>query len=498
MRDSRRPNVLLICTDHWSGLLTRQAGHPVVMAPTIEQFSRNGVTFTNAYSASPVCVPARRTLMTGLTARSHRSRDFATRGSRFHEIILQPGLASLPDVPTMAQCFRDGGYQAYAVGKLHVYPQRDRIGFDDVILDEHGRREPDNRRADDYELFLMDRGYPGREYAHGMVQNDMITRPWHLPEHCHPINWAVREMSRMIRRRDPRKPGFWYLSFSAPHPPNTPLQAYLDLYRDVEIDRPSTGNWSADPDRLPYTLKMRNVNRSALVGAPWHEQMLARRAFYAILTHVDHQIRLMVGLLREEGLLDDTVIVFTSDHGHMIGEHGLWCMSPFYEMSAKIPLIIVPPAGDTRFPMGAVDDRLAEFGDIMPTLLDVCGLPIPDTVEGISLWGDRRRDYLFGELFKEELGMRMIRAGRFKLIYYATGNHIQLFDVESDPRETNDLSGDPRYAGELERLKGLLIQNLYHEDEEWVQNGELVGLPEKEFVPPEDRDLGYQRGLRFL
>ncbi len=482
--DSRHPNVLLICTDHWSGLLTRQAGHPVVMAPTLEQFSRNGVTFTNAYSATPSCVPARRTLMTGMTNRSHGGRNLSSRDP-------------FPDVPTMAQCFRDGGYQAYAVGKLHVYPQRNRIGFDDVILDEHGRHHLGGR-ADDYELFLMDQGYPGREYAHGMVQNDMITRPWHLPEHCHPINWAVREMSRTIRRRDPRKPGFWYLSFSAPHPPNTPLQAYLDLYRDIEIDRPSTGNWSADPERLPYALKARNVNRSALVGASWHEQMLARRSFYAVMTHVDHQIRLMVGMLREEGLLDDTVIIFTSDHGHMMGEHGLWCMSPFYEMSAKIPLIIVPSAGDTRFPMGATEDRLAEFGDIMPTLLDICGLPVPDTVEGISLWSDRRRDYLFGELFKGELGMRMIRSGRFKLIYYATGNHIQLFDVEIDPRETNDLSDDPQYAGELERLKGLLIQNLYDEDEEWVQDGKLVGLPEKEFVPSDDRGLGNQRGLRFL
>lgn len=487
---SGKPNVLLICTDHWSGLLTRQAGHPVVMTPTLAQFSCSGVTYTNAYSACPSCVPARRTLMTGMNARSHGDRVFTDRNP-------------MPDAPTLAQCFRDGGYQAYAVGKLHVYPQRNRIGFDDVILEEQGRHQF-NSRADDYELFLADQGYPGMEYASGMCHNDFLARAWHLPEHCHPINWAVREMSRTIHRRDTSKPGFWYLSFSVPHPPLTPLQAYLDLYRDVEIDRPATGNWSADPDALPYTLKYRNTKLSALLDAPWHEQALARQAFYATLTHVDHQIRLVIGLLREEGILDDTLILFTSDHGHMIGEHGLWCMTPLYEMSAKIPLIIVPPRGNTHFALGTQDDRLAEFGDIMPTLLEMCDLPIPDTVDGISLASDQCRDTLYGEHFEGELGTRMLRAGRFKLIYYATGNRVQLFDIEEDPHETTDLSDDVRYADDLNRLKALLVQNLYGSDEEWIRNGELVGLPEKDLslrdkrVLIDSRDLLSQRGLRFL
>jgi arylsulfatase A-like enzyme len=485
-----RPNVLLICTDHWSGLLNREAGHPVVMTPTLSQLSRFGVTYSQAYSACPSCIPARRSLMTGLRARSHGDRTFKE-------------WSPMPDAPTMAQCFRDAGYQAYAVGKFHVYPQRDRVGFDDVILEEQGRHQFDGR-ADDYELYLAEQGHTGMEYATGMCHNDFIARPWHLPEHCHPINWAVREMSRTIHRRNTEKPGFWYLSFSAPHPPLTPLKEYLDLYRDVEIDRPTEGNWSSDPDALPYALQYRNNGLSALIGAPWHEQALARRAFYATLTHIDHQIRLLIGLLREQNMLDNTLILFTSDHGHMIGEHGLWCMTPLYEMSAKIPLIICPPQGDTRLPVGTVDDRIAEFGDIMPTLLDLCGIPLPDTVEGQSLAGEERRDYLYGEHFEDELGMRMIRSGRFKLIYYATGNRLQLFDIDNDPRETTDLAGDGQYADELARLKSLLVQNLYGTDEAWIRDGKLVGLPEKRIFPGEKRSmidqrgLMNQRGLRFL
>ena len=487
---SRRPNVLLICTDHWSGLLTRQAGHPVVMTPTLAQMSRNGVTFTEAYSACPSCVPARRTLLTGMNARAHGDRTFQEQNP-------------LPDTPTLASCFREGGYQTYAVGKLHVYPQRDRVGFDEVILEEQGRHQFDGR-ADDWELFLAERGYAGMEYAGGMCHNDFIARPWHLPEDCHPINWAVREMSRAIHRRDTRKPGFWFLSFSAPHPPLTPLQEYLDLYRDIEIDRPSTGDWSSDPAQLPHMLRYRNENLSALNGAPWQEQALGRRAFYATLTHIDHQIRLLFGQLREEGILDDTIVVFTSDHGHMIGEHGLWCMTPFYEMSAKIPLVIVPPDEETRLAPGTTDGRLAEFGDLMPTLLDLCGLPVPETVDGLSLAGDGRRDHLYGEHFEDELATRMIRAGRYKLIYYAAGNVAQLFDIEADPRETTDLSGDAPHAEELAHLEGLLLEELYGSDQAWVRDGELVGLPLPAFSPHGKRalinpkGLMNQRGLRFL
>ena len=111
-----RPNVLLICTDHWGGPLTGSVPHPVLMTPTVNQLRRNGVTFTNAYSVCPSCIPARRTLMTGMTARSHGDRSFQER-------------APFPQVSTLPQCFRDEGYQTFAVGKLHVYPQRSRIGF---------------------------------------------------------------------------------------------------------------------------------------------------------------------------------------------------------------------------------------------------------------------------------------------------------------------------------------------------------------------------------
>ena len=162
-----QPNVLLICVDHWPGSLLGCEDHPSILTPTLDQLAANGVRFTNAYSITPVCIPARRGLMTGTDPRAHGMRTFEQS-------------TPMPPIPTMANTFADAGYQCFAVGKLHVYPQRDRIGFHDVILNEEGRHHL-GMNADDYELFLAENGYAGQEYAHGIPTTDYITRPWHLP-----------------------------------------------------------------------------------------------------------------------------------------------------------------------------------------------------------------------------------------------------------------------------------------------------------------------------
>ena len=125
---SNRKNVLMICTDHWPGALLGCAGRRDIMTPTLDYLAGNGIRFENCYSECPVCIPARRTMMTGLTPKSHGDRVYSDR-------------MEMPEVPTLAEVFRGNGYQTMAVGKLHVYPQRDRIGFEDVILAEEGRYE---------------------------------------------------------------------------------------------------------------------------------------------------------------------------------------------------------------------------------------------------------------------------------------------------------------------------------------------------------------------
>ena len=470
------PNVLLICTDHWPAALLGVAGHPVIQTPTLDELARSGVRYRNMYAECPVCIPARRTLMTGTPPRVHGDRVFKE-------------TLEMPPLPTLAQTFRDSGYQAYAVGKLHVYPQRDRIGFDDVILDEEGRLQ--YGVVDDYELFLGDEGYVGQQFGHGMSNNEYSTRPWHLPERVHATNWASQQMARTIRRRDPKRPSFWYLSYRHPHPPLVPVQSYLDLYRDLELDPVFVGDWAENPDKLSYSLK---ANYARGMKYDPTQTQLARRAFYALCTHIDHQLRVVIGTLREEGILNETIICFTSDHGDMLGNHNMWAKRLFYEYSANLPLILVGAAGDVRVGTSETDERLAGWQDIMPTLLDLAGIPIPESVQGISMVGERKREWFYGEIDEGPHATRMIHDGRYKLIYYAAGNRLQLFDLANDPHEMHDLASDNDHGGVVARLAEILVGQFYGGDQEWVRDGALVGLPDRDFVPGPNRGLSSQRG----
>jgi len=476
----KKPNVLLICVDHWPGPLMGCMGHERILTPTLDQLASNGVLFRRAYSSTPTCIPARRAIMTGTAAKTHGDRIFN------ETLEMDPGL------PAMPQVFRDAGYQAYAVGKMHVYPQRSRIGFDEVILNEEGRHHLGGVR-DDFELFLEREGFAGQELTHAMGNNQYCMRPWHLPEHCHPTNWTTREMCRAIQRRDPTRPAFWYCSYIAPHPPLTPLRDYLDMYRDLGVDEPFIGTWAEDFQSLPYALK---AHSDKLPPMNHTETIMARMGFYAQCTYIDHQVRLLIGELREEGLLDDTIVMFISDHGDMLGNHHLWCKPPMFQWSTNVPMILMPAATYTRVGRRQSDDRLVLLRDVMPTLLDLCNIDVPATVEGHSLASEYRRNHIYCEHYEDDRAMRMVRDDRYKLIWYPTGNRFHLFDLDSDPREMNDLSGDAGNRDVLNRLESLMVEHLHGEDLAWVKEGRLAGTPDKKFRHAPNRGLSAQRGWR--
>ena len=475
---SDKPHVLLISTDHWPAALLGSAGHPSILTPTLDELARSGTRFTNAYAECPICIPARRTLMTGTSPKTHGDRIFKTN---------EP----MPNIPTLAQTFRNAGYQAYGVGKLHVYPQRDRIGFDDVILAEEGR--PHLGTIDDHDIFLSEQGFAGQGFAHGMSNNEYSFRPWHLPENTHVTNWATSQMCRMIKRRDPNRPGFWYLSYCHPHPPLVPLNSYLNLYSDIEIDEVFEGAWADDPKNLPFTLQQIKGKNSHINKA---EIKRIRRVFYALCTHIDHQLRLVLGTLREEGLLDDAILLFTSDHGDMLGNHGLWAKRLFYEGSANVPMILVG-GRNNRVEYGSVEHRLVGWRDIMPTLLDLAEIDVPKTVEGLSMIGSEKRDSLYGECGEGSTATRMIRNERHKLIYYPTGNRLQLFDLQEDPCEKIDLSESDQHKSTFHHLTTLLINELYDQDMQWVSKEKLIGLPELPHIPSSNKGLSGVRGIHF-
>lgn len=469
----KHPNVLMICTDHWPARLLGCAGHPVVMTPTLDSLARNGIRFDRFYSECPVCIPARRTMMTGLSPRTHGDRVYNDK-------------MPMPQVTTLAQAFRDAGYQAFAAGKLHVYPQRNRIGFDDVILMEEGRYE--FGVVDDYQIWLGEHGYVGQEFLHCMGNNTYYTRPWHLPEATHPSNWVTMQAIKMIKRRDPEKPSFFYVSYQFPHPPLVPLQVYLDMYDPCEIDMPIYGDWE-DNRFIMQAMRENWKNYSK------KEIRMAKRAFYAQCTHIDREIRLLIGTLRETNLLDNTIVIFTSDHGDELFDHGIAAKRCFYEGATHIPLIF--SGKPLKVKDGTINHHLGCMADLMPTILDVCQINVPSTVEGHTLLGKEERDYIYGEVGEGEKASRMLYDGRYKLIYYPTGNTIQLFDVENDPQEKYNLAKKIELSEIRASLEQLLIKELYGEDLNWVKEGRLVGVPEKQYQRLNDYGLYNQRGYHW-
>lgn len=474
------PNVLFIIVDQWPGNLLGCAGHPVIETPTLDHLASIGMRFSRAYSECPICIPARRTIMTGASPRRHGDR------------IFQPSLRMPVDLPTLAGAFGRHGYQTQAIGKLHVYPQRDRIGFDDALLAEEGRGALGG--TDDYEMFLADKGYAGQQFMHGMSNNEYSWRTWHLPEELHVTNWTTWAAARSIRRRDPSRPGLWHVSYTPPHPPLIPLASYLERYRARTMDEPYVGSWAQEGTTLSYPVRL---TREYWAKLPAEQLADMRRAFYALCTHIDHQIRILIGTLREEQILDNTIILITSDHGDMLGNHGLYAKRLMYEGSANVPMILVGTAADRRVQTGVVDDRLVGLQDIMPTLLNLSGLPIPETCEGQSMVSDERRAFLYAEALSGPKAMRMVHDGRHKLIWYPAGSIFQLFDLESDPNELVNQSNNGAYAQVLSTLKQKLREALYGEDLKAMEGETFVGVAVPTGAVAPNRGLSGQRGLHF-
>ena len=480
------PNVLLITMDQWPGSLLGCEGHSVIETPTIDRLAKSGIRFKRAYSECPICIPARRSLMTGQSPRLHGDRVFS------------PSLKMPLETKTLAQAFRDAGYQAYAVGKLHVLPQRDRIGFDDTYISEEGR--PHFGTIDDYDLYLADRGFVGQQFSHGMPNNDYLWRTWHLPEDCHVTNWAVQQMCRTIKRRNPDKPSFWYLSFTHPHPPLIPLASYVERYNRKEMPPPLVSDWTENTySHFLGAVKSRWPTLS-------NERIAdIRRAFYALCTHIDAQIRVVIGTLREENLLDNTIIMITSDHGDMLGDFGLFSKRLMYEGSSRIPMVLVGTRKNNAFNQGEISNKLVCLADIMPTLLDLAGIDIPKSCDGQSMLSDDSRENLYAESNEGVNATRMIMDDRYKLIWYPNGNIVQIFDLLQDPNELTDIANDPKILNHRKHLEKSLIDRLYGEDLNFVKNFELVGTPAtiqslssaNGLGLSDERDLLAQRGVHY-
>lgn len=469
---SKQPNIVLITCDHLRGDFLGCAGHPIVQTPHMDQLATRGVRFSQAYSPTPICIPARATIMTGLEGNSHGLTEF------------QSGF-ELPVQETLPQQLRDAGYQTKVVGKMHVYPERRHYGFETMLLCEEGRLlgKPygENRGYDDYEQWLAEQGYPGQAHAHGMAINEYAATPWHLPDHLHPTEWIGHQTCKEIKRRDWTRPLFMWASFTAPHPPLTPLLKDLYMYdRDV-MPKPYIGDWSNEHAEYHQTnlIRFGDLNSDKKID-------LAYRSFFAMITHVDRQIGRIIGTLHDEGMLDNTWFIITSDHGDNLGDHRLWQKGSFLKGACNIPLIIAPPlAKENRLQdlgadwlPGTVNESVVGLQDIMPTCLHIGRAQCPETIDGKSLvpmvkdCTESVREVLLGEF--GNLGKRslMLTDGKWKYIWYEEDGKELLFHIQEDPHEMENFSSHEDLI--LREWRGKLVDVLSARlDDPAVEKGRL-------------------------
>lgn len=436
-----RPNIVMILTDHWRGDSLGRLGHPVAETPHLDELSAGGATFTEAYTPVPSCIAARRSLMTGQTPDTHGMLGY------------KDGCA-WPYRHTLAGELAKVGYQTINVGKTHFHPKRLHLGYEELITPQ------------DYDEWIREKtGLVRARFAHGVHANSWMGRPHHLPETQMIETWLTNEAMKRLEKRDTERPFFMTLSFNGPHPPWCPPAVYFDLFMRKDIPGPTVGAWAQRHAEEPgYPLGV-NAWQGRVPPELIHR---ARAAYFAYLAYIDAQIGRFIEFLGRSGLRNNLMILFTSDHGEMLGDHNLWRKTYAYDASARIPLIIQPPRtwdGQRNIEI----DQPVGLEDVMPTLLEAAGVLIPDTVEGRSLWplldGSETewREYYQHEhspCYAPDNAYLALTNREWKYVWNPITGAEQLFQRSQDRFDEHDLAQDPDYTEELELWRGRMVQEL--------------------------------------
>jgi len=455
------PNILVIITEQHRGDSLSCEGHPVLITPTLDSIAGRGARFSRAYSACPVCIPARRSILTGQRPSTH--------GVLGYSIKPWSGIS-------VADELSRAGYSTAWIGRdMHQDPPDESCGFAKTILS--GMRNPRNA----YDRFL-ERNQPeggGGYYGGGVMHNDYTARPFHLPENLHHTTWTVNQALSWLEERDTDRPFFLVVSFLAAHPPLIPPAFYLNRYIRTGVPDPCIGSWATPPENGGIGRGQGTWN----VDLKGETLLSARAGYYGLINHLDDQLNRLLnpvtGIHRMTG--DNTAVIMTSDHGEMLGDHYCWGKFLPYEGSARVPLLVSAPK---RFGIRAnsVIDRPVGLEDVMPTVLELAGVDIPDSVDGRSLLPLLRgngsaestwREYMHIE-YAAPFAYHALTDGREKYVWFAGDGREQLFDLENDPCELNDMAGDPDFAEKVSRWRRLMVRELTGRPEGFTDGDSLI------------------------
>jgi arylsulfatase len=489
---AKRPNILFIMTDQHRWDCIAANGNKIIKTPNLDRLAARGANFTHVFVSSPVCVPSRISFFTGRYAHSHKNRVNYTPLDR-HEVLMQAR-------------FKEAGYRTAAVGKLHYYPPNKeealRTGFDSAELHD-GSSITD--LWSDYVRWLHAALPQQRAYYRAMAKD---IEPGKNPfrsvldvEHTDTAWTGERSRAVLNELVKDERPFFYYVSFWKPHSPYEVAAPYDSMYDGEDIPIPETVSLETVKSMpLPVQkLALRNggpkLDRARL---EW-----AYRSYYGTISHVDHEIGLLLDALEASGKAANTLIVFSSDHGDQLFEHAITDKNCFFDPSVRVPFMISLP-GRIK---SAQYHQLIETVDLLPTLLEFTGMPEPREVEGRSfapLIADMGRSYVpHQEVFSENIipevitggktempfekgqgvgGIRhpdakMVRTERWKYCYYPEG-YAELYDIQANPLETKNLAGQPEMKEVEFDLRTRLLNWLINSQEtDQIQNRWM--LPEK-------------------
>lgn len=450
-------NILLITTDQQRFDTIQALGNRSIFTPQLNFLASQGMTFTRCYADCPLCVPSRTTIMTG-----QRGLESGVISNATHEAAMK---AATKERRTLPALLTDAGYQTCAMGKMHFDPARAHYGFEEMKLPLDYMRQYD-KCADKARPKIHGVGECLFEPVLSTVEvKDSITA------------WITDGAVDFLETRDPLRPFFLWTSYTKPHPPFDPCRDFWEIYDGIPMPEAVHGDWSGTLEGTPQGFLAGTYENSNVYYYTKEQIAASRRAYYAMITQVDYSLGRLFGCLRENHLLENTWVIFTSDHGEMLGDHFMAQKNLFFEGSAHVPLLIMPPQG-RKLPRNVRVNSLAEMADIFPTILAMAGVQPPEGTVGENLLELSKERTFYGSSLDTHF---CVMEGPLKLMYCVCGGHTLFFDLEKDPMEQHDLSNDPAYAAKREELFEKLLAHVAEHRPEVLENGQFKVTPAPQF-----------------
>ncbi len=436
---AKKPNILLLFTDQQRFDTVAALGNPYIQTPTLDRLVHEGTAFTSAYCPSPVCIASRCSLL--LSQWPHQTGCAAN--------------APMPQERTsFIELLAQAGYQCHGVGKMHFSPDSRKLwGFESRDYSEEGGM----REGDDFCDFLRANGY-GHVIDPNGVRSEWyyIPQPSQLPERLHHSTWVADRAIEFLRRRERSRPFFLWASFIKPHPPFESPAPWYRLYRAVEMPMPHMP--PGYEEMLTFWNRVQNRYKYRDQGFDGNLVRIIRAAYYAAISFVDYNAGRILAELEKEGILDDTLIIFTSDHGELLGDFGSYGKRCMLDPAARVPLIVRYP---DRFQAGLRCDKLASLVDVAPTILAAAGAPVPENFVGLDLArlaaNDVSRDALICQFQHGSLGVYGIITPQWKYFYSAPDDREYLIPRRPGQLDERNVMDNPAFSDVADELKAQLI-----------------------------------------